>query len=435
MIFFPLQLKAYVQEQSITAHVDDSYAASATNDDSFSDTIRTYGKDTDYLAVYLSITYPVIIPICMLGIIVQLMALYVCVRKHRYSQTGEKKRTRLQKLTRRFRAGIISFAIISFVRLVMIVGTDVAAVYYTEEPTEVEIEEIHDDNISYYHSILYHIPHALLVLDGLISATYIAIVTVVVVSHFCAKSSNDQDDEYRREDKTYYTLGLTVVCPILSFFMHLPFIAIAYLNDANYAGSIFSFYIVVMILEFLILEFTFIPYFRLPKASFRNQFTKTLLIALVAVLCLSFLYIFIVISVCFFYYLPIVQSLSRSSNQIIVIYQTGLIFLGAGVMYTTVFRKTTPLIKALKQKEIGDMVSKSGIEEWEASSDQQKLADFYSFMITDVIRNLSRAPVIKGGVLDTDGQIEREAEKTPSVAEPTTTIGTSENDDEPTMID
>ena len=56
-------------------------------------------------------------------------------------------------------------------------------------------------------------------------------------------------------------------------------------------------------------------------------------------------------------------------------------------------------------------------------------------MITDVIRNLSRAPVPKGGVLDIDGQIEREAEKTPSVAEPTTTIGISENDNELTMID
>ena len=58
-------------------------------------------------------------------------------------------------------------------------------------------------------------------------------------------------------------------------------------------------------------------------------------------------------------------------------------------MYKTVFRRTNLLIKALKRKEVMNIVSKSGMEEWEASTDREKLADFYSFMITDVIRNHS----------------------------------------------
>ena len=428
-------MKAYVQEQSITARVDDSYAASAMNNVSFMDATRDYGDDADYLTIYFNIVYPVIILICMLGIIILLMALFVCVHKHRYSD--ENKRIRFQKLTRRFRAGIISFTIISFVRLLMILGMDAAAVRYTHHSTEEETRLlISNRQCDKYLGALYHIPHVVLTLDSLIFVVHFAIVIVAVMSHFRAKRANDQDDKLQRDVRTYYTLGLTVVCLILSLFMHLPFIAIAYLNDANYAGSIFSFHTVITIVEFLILEYIFISYFRLRKTSNRDYFIKTLLTALVVVLCLFLLYLLIITSVCFFYYLPIVQSLSRSSNQIIVIYQTGLIFLGAGVMYRTVFRKTTPLIKVLKRKEIGNIVSKSGIEEWEASTDEEKLADFYNFMIADVIGNFSRVPVPVSvsrpregrQVLDTDGQICRNRKYKKHVVEPTNTRGIFGND-------
>ena len=439
-----MQLKAYVQDQSITARFDESHAASAVNDATFNETIKRYGQqesmETEYLAVTFSLVYPVIIPISMLVIIVLLITLFVCVRKHRH--TGENQHTRFQKLTRRVRAGIISFVIISFARLVMIVGMDAAAVFYSEDTTETE--EIHHEK-DRQHQILYNLPHVLLAYDSLFSATYIVIVIVATVSHFRAKP--DQDKQLT-SDRTYYILALTVVCPILSFFIHLPFIAIAYLNDANYAGSVFIFYAIVILLEFLILEFTFISCFRLPKSSqlvpetaSRNKklcfdrlnFANPLFMALVVVLCLFFLYLLLGISVCFFYYLPIVHSLSRSSNQIIVIYQTCLIIVGAVVMYKTVFRRTNPLIKALKRKEVMNIVSKSGMEEWEANTDREKLADFYSFMITDVIRNLSMGRIPKKE--DTDGQKETKFE-TPAV-KPTTTLGTSgyDNPIELTLID
>ena len=101
MIFFYLQLKAYVQEQSITARFDESHAASAVNDNTFNDTIRSCGYQDEipleYLAVTFSIVYPVIIPIFMLVIIVVLITLFVCMHKHRH--TDENKHTRFQKLT------------------------------------------------------------------------------------------------------------------------------------------------------------------------------------------------------------------------------------------------------------------------------------------------------------------------------------------------
>ena len=49
------------------------------------------------------------------------------------------------------------------------------------------------------------------------------------------------------------------------------------------------------------------------------------------------------------------------------------------------------------------MISKSATEEWEASNDRDKLISFYSFVIMDVIKNLSKVPAAsRGGVLVTN---------------------------------
>ena len=43
------------------------------------------------------------------------------------------------------------------------------------------------------------------------------------------------------------------------------------------------------------------------------------------------------------------------------------------------------------------MISKSAMEEWEASNDRDKLISFYSFVIMDVIKNLSKVPAVSRG--------------------------------------
>ena len=417
LVYFFLQLKAYLQEQSITAHVDDLYAASAVNKATFNDRIMRYGNDKNYTSVIFSLVYPVIMPISLLGIIVPLIILYVCTHKHKFMYTsGRLQRTRFRKLHRQVRAGIISLAIISFTWLLAIVGMDIASIYYTHEPPHRfpsdPTLEIHN-NRDRYHKMLYYLPHILCVYDGLFSVAYIAIIVVAIVSHFCSYQDVQQQTE-QTDDRIYHILALTVICPILSLLTHLPFIAIAYLNDANHAGSIFIFFTIVTIVEFLILELSFISFFKLPgntsQVSKTNRYIKSFLVVLVVVVCLFFFFFFIAISVCYFYYLPIVQSISRSSNQVIAIYQTILIFIGALILYKTIFKKTDPLIKALNQKEVGNMISKSATEEWEASNDRDKLISFYSFVITDVIKNLSKVPAVsRGGVLDSDGQTQMES--------------------------
>ncbi|MCG8626826.1 MAG: hypothetical protein MJE68_33095, partial [Proteobacteria bacterium] len=286
-----MQLKAYLQEQSITAHVDDSYAASAINKATFNNTIMRYGNDTHYISVIFSLVYPIIIPVTLLGIIVPLIILYVCTHKHKFMYTsGRLKRTRFRKLHRQVRAGIISLAIISFVWLYAIVCLDIASIYYTEDPFDNErfsnvTKEIHNTHDT-YHSILYYLPHTLFAYDALFSVAYIAIIIVATVTHFC--QADKQHTEH--DDRIYYFLALTVICPILSLLTHLPFIAIAYLNDANYAGGIFIIFTIVTIVKFLILELSFISCFKLlentSQVSKTNRSIKCFLVVLVVVVCL-----------------------------------------------------------------------------------------------------------------------------------------------------
>ena len=347
-----------------------------------------YGNDTHYISVIFSLMYPVIIPISLLGIIIPLIILYVCTHKHKFMYTsGRLQRTRFRKLHRQVRAGILSLAIISFAWLLVILALDIASIRYTEIlpnrfPTETE--EIHpdpkeeSDEDIYYHSMLYYLPHTLFAYDILFSVAYIAIIVVAIVTHIC--QADKQQSETEHDDRIYYFLALTVICPILSLMTHLPFIAIAYLNDANHAGSVFIFFTIITIIEFLILELSFISFFKLLENTSqvsktnlscnRSVSIKSFLVVLVVVVCLCFFLFLLAISVCYFYFLPIVQSISRSSNQVIAIYQTILIFIGAFILYKTIFKKTDPLIKALNQKEVGNMISKSATEEWEASNDR-----------------------------------------------------------------
>ena len=100
------------------------------------------------------------------------------------------------------------------------------------------------------------------------------------------------------------------------------------------------------------------------------------------------------ISVCFFYYLPINHSISSTSNQIIIVYQTGLIFVGAVVMYKTVFKRRNPIIKALDNCDGSvkktltshtESAADSEPKEWQTITDQEKITIFYQHMIAKFI--------------------------------------------------
>ena len=401
-------MKGYVQEQSINARVDESSIASAINEMSFDNTIRTYGDNAANLVAIFSVTSPLIITVCT-WIIFSLLIGTQC-----YSHTRQQDKTttmdnmdnstllmRLQHCitnvrhspsshyTKDKKAAIISSVVIGFVRLLLIVALDCSATFYTLNL----LEKIHHDRDS-AHRILYSTPFFLLAYD----ATCLIVYAISVVTVY-AKIINFDGETF------YYYLTLTLSVPIASILLHLPYIATAYLNDANYAGSVLILYTVVTFLEFIVLQFIFIQWFNLKLAeqhnskpedsSQKNQksadkqntesnsrspaheassakeaksvkqgsqcHSKTCLsrchlvsFTVIVFFSLFFLYWIIGISVCFFYYLPINHSISSTSNQIIIVYQTGLIFVGAIVAYKTFFKRRNLFVKALDdcEKEI-----------------------------------------------------------------------------------
>ena len=404
---------------------------------SFDNTIRTYGDNAANLVAIFSITSPLIITVCT-WIVFSLLIGTQC-----YSHTRQQDKTmdnmdnstllmRLQRCitnvrhspnshyTKDKKAAIVSSVVIGFVRLLLIVALDCSATFYTLNLFEIKLEKIHHNRDS-AHRILYSTPFFLLAYDATCLIVYaISVVTV------CAKIINFDGKTF------YYYLTLTLSVPIASILLHLPYIATAYLNDANYAGSVLILYTVVTFLEFIVLQFIFIQWFNLKPAdddskpedsSQENQkpvhgqnaspspghepssakeaksvtqgsqchspnlsrYCHLVSFTVIVFFSLFFLYWIIGISVCFFYYLPINHSISSTSNQIIIIYQTGLIFVGAIVAYKTFFKRRNLFVKALDdcEKEIVKdfLLTKDEKSGWGKNTDQEKLTIFYRYII------------------------------------------------------
>ena len=398
-----LQLRGYLQKQSIYAGIDESQGATAVNNVSFDKLIESYGDDKPpYLVTTFGITYPFILVTMTLFIISLQLVLSYCV------QTARNEEKRKPKLTREIKAAIISFTIISFVRLVLILTLDGLAIYFTENLTDREFSNIHykcKDETCRAYNILYYTPHCLLIIDVIALVAHMIAATIATFSMYFSCKSHQQTKSIpfccrftcMSTDKNYYCLALTLLFFLISILGHLPYIAIAYLNDANYAGSVFIFYTIVTFLEFIILELTLISWFKLSAddkiksascsfVCFCQNFGFVCLIGW----SLFFLYIIVAISVCFFYYLPINHSISSTSNQIIIVYQTGLIFVGAIFMYRTVFKRRNPIIRALDK--CNDEVKKALVNsepekkiEWQTITDQEKIIIFYQYMIANCI--------------------------------------------------
>ena len=348
----------------------------------------------------------------------------------------------------------------------MIVALDASATHYTQNLSEPELGRIHHESNT-EHKILYVSPYILLALDVFFLIAYgTSVITCCALIKY--------------GDRGYYCLLLTICVPMASILLHLPYIAIAYLNDANHAGSVLILYTVVTFLEFIILQFIFIQWFNLEpvnseisrppqcgtqaarsdgqerqgslpqdgtpaqspvapsqsqsqsrpssrqsgsttiianhsegielssiagdaqdpvctqrKTKRESRFSLRRFVCFGLIVFSSLLSLYCIVGICvsFFYYLPINHSISSTSNQIIIVYQTGLVFVGAIVAYKTIFKKRDKFVEALDEcedKVKDSLLNKEKNVNWVASTDQEKLNIFYRHVITYIILNLIR---------------------------------------------
>ena len=356
--------------------MDESRIASAINDISLDEIIKTYGDDAPNLVTAFSLASPLIISIFALTIFSLLIVLQYCIPRE---DTGSNSHYTKQK-----KAAIISFVTIGFVRLVLIVAFDGSATHYTQNLFEVELERIHHDNNT-EHNILYSTPFILLAFDVAFLMIYLVVVIVLALLI-----------KFKVDVKGYYHLAVTLSLPIASILLHLPYIAIAYLNDANHAGSVLILYTIVTLLEFIVLQFIFTQWYTLDSKHSHLSMKCHACLVLIMIFSLILLYGIISISVCFFYYLPINHSISSTSNQIIIIYQTGLVFVGAFIAYKAIFETRNVFVKALDgcKEDLRNLLDEQEEGGWETSTDQEKLTIFYQHIIKYAIPTLNnRVPV------------------------------------------
>jgi hypothetical protein len=128
-----------------------------------------------------------------------------------------------------------------------------------------------------------------------------------------------------------------VVLLIFSAFSHAPYIIMAYVSDAHFASSTFIYYVIVIFVEFGVLEYTFSTLFKRFKRSRESKTKFCGLFLLATMLSIVINGIMATIFV-FFFFVPIKYALSSAPNEVLVIYQSAIILVGGYITYKTVFK-------------------------------------------------------------------------------------------------
>ena len=136
---------------------------------------------------------------------------------------------------------LISFSFNGMLFLLYTVALDSAAIYYRNKSLLSDLKLIHHSDASGRPlDILYNIPIVVLVFDLIAAAVSVTMLLVVFI-HFCYKGKDSNE---------LISLMSSHLGPLIGLVTHSPFIAIAYINDAYYAGSIFVYYMVVFFVCF-----------------------------------------------------------------------------------------------------------------------------------------------------------------------------------------
>ena len=114
-------------------------------------------------------------------------------------------------------------------------------------------------------SKLFHVPVAVFVCDTIV--TLLSLIFVFLLFCSCCKSYSYEccccECYYCKcfsckfNIKHYVFQALIIVCQVIILVTHMPFISIAYLNDAYHAGSIFIFYVVSFLLFLSVFEVSY----------------------------------------------------------------------------------------------------------------------------------------------------------------------------------
>ena len=326
VMILTMQLNVYSNEQRINPRISDSYSAIAVNHETLDQVINNITDSTLTVSrKIVLIACPIVITAMILFVSVTVLALYSCGGIRKRWSNG---------LSNQAKAAIISICFISIGRIVIFIGLDIGAIIVQHKNLDPRIRSIyHRGRAGELSDITYNIPLTLILFDGI---ALLACGILLIIS-FAAYSSRKCKIKlwcrYILKDFYYSFLALTVIPLIVSAYSHAPYIIMAYVSDANYASSIFIYYVIAIFVEFGLLEYTFSTYFN--KSHRSSTYGLFVLLAIVLSLVVNALMTTVFI---FFFFVPIKYALSNAPNEVVVIYQSAVVLVGGYITYKAVFK-------------------------------------------------------------------------------------------------
>ena len=257
-----------------------------------------------------------------------------------YVRGGNLRKRAKVKLSNQAKASILSISFVSLSRILSFIAMDSAAMHNRNYHWDKEIEDIyHPGEKGSLNDIMFHIPDELLAFDILACVSYIIIICVAIClkKKWCCANLIANNN---LKDLHYYLLSLTALCFVLSSLMHAPYIAMAYLSDPHYASSIFIYYMMILFIEFGLLQYIFNTCFNRIQCSFTS-------VMCLAIISWVILYGLIITVSFFFYFVPIKNLLGNAPNEAVLVYQSALVLAGAYITYKAFFEKVKDPEKAL----------------------------------------------------------------------------------------
>lgn len=271
---------------------------------------------------------------------------------------------------------IFSIAFTAGILMIYMFTLDIFAVYtLKDKPAILQTRNI-DENV---------LPYVVL--------SYDILLVLVWLCCFCPSCGmwcvTRADTNYGDKESYEYTLlAISTVSPILIFVIHVPYVAIAYLNDVSHATSMFIYYTVVAFVIFGILDLSHGTYVRIllrskkrdicgcpsnEEAIHRRSLWGVLCFTMVTLLLIGMITAALVT-------IPISKAFTDTSNRLLGFYQTALVLIGAYLFYRSAFKKETTLESEV-EKRVTHIKQEGNDAHWQALSKHQKLAKVYSHML------------------------------------------------------
>lgn len=323
-----------MHESSIYPRITGDYVPMAVDNETLMDALRKVSR-SDLLPASNRLTLsvcPIVAAVLIFILIIIIIITYV--------SGGNLRKRAKAKLSNQAKASILSISFVSLSRILSFILMDTAAIVNRNRHWDKEIEDIyHPGKRGDLNDIMFHVPDELLAFDVLACVSHIIIVciTICLKKNWCCANLIANNNF---KDLHYYFLSLTALCFVLSSLMHAPYIAMAYLSDAHYASSIFIYYMMILFVEFGLLQYIFNTCFNKIQCSFMN-------VMCLAIVSWLVLYGLIITVSFFFYYVPIKNLLSNAPNEAVLVYQSALVLAGAYITYKAIFEKVKDPEKAL----------------------------------------------------------------------------------------